>query len=355
MAWRPPHSTPARILTVFILVVVGAVIIAASTSATSFGVYNGGWDGTSNLQTQAEKTGASTTIARKTTAYTEIQPDTTISIILSPDRSYTDSERTRLQQFVKQGGTLVIAGDFNPHANPLLRSLGAETRLDGRLLRDERYNYKSPAMPRARNVSTHPLVANTSGLTLNHGTVVRPGNATVLVNSSAYAYLDSNQNSDLDTQETAQNWAVATSESVGDGRVIVVSDASIFINAMIDQSGNHAFVTNLVAQSDHVLLDYSHTASLPPLMVAMLIIRQSAVLQLLGGLLIITGLYTVMRRPVLPTIREYLQSRHEQSRQSLTLAEADTDELANYLAQRYPDWDANRIERVVAAVRDRKR
>lgn len=354
MVWQKLESTPARILVGFILVIVVAVVVAASTSAASFGVYNGAWDGTSKLQTQVEKTGASTTIVRKTTTYTETRPNNTVSIVLSPDQPYEETSQRHLRQFVQEGGTLVVAGDFGSHTNPLLRSLGASARIDGHGLRDERYNYKSPAMPRARNVSDHPLAADVSALTLNHGTAVRPNSATAIVNSSGFAYLDTNGNGNLDSRETVRTWPVVTVESVGDGRVIVVSDPSILINSMIDQPGNRQFVQNVVSTHDRVLLDYSHSASLPPLAVATLVLRESAFLQLFVGLLGIGVLFVWMQRPILPVLVTRLR-RGDGALQSGSTTELDAEELTAYLAQQYPEWETDRLERVVAAVRDRRR
>jgi hypothetical protein len=354
MEWDRVDSTPARILAAFIIVLVIAVIVAASTSATSFGAYNGAWDGTSELQTQVETTGASPSIIRKTASYTETQPNETVSIILAPEQSYDDSSQQRIRQFVRAGGTLVVAGDFGNHTNPLLRSLGTSAQLDGRVLRDERYNYKSPAMPRARNVSDHRLAANVSALTLNHGTAVRPRNATALVNSSGFAYLDTNSNGNLDSNETVRSWPVATVESVGDGRVIVVSDPSILINSMIDQPGNRQFIQNIVSGNKQVLLDYSHSASLPPLAVAVLILRDSVFLQLLVGLLGVGVLFAWMQRPLLPAVTAALRRRNR-TLQPVSETELDAEELTAYLAQQYPEWDQDRLERVVSAVRDRRR
>lgn len=50
-------------------------------------------------------------------------------MVLSPDKPYTDARTERLREFVRRGGTLVIAEDFGPNDNALLEGVGASTGL----------------------------------------------------------------------------------------------------------------------------------------------------------------------------------------------------------------------------------
>jgi len=90
--------------------------------------------------------------------------------------------------------------------------VGARARFDGDRLRDERNYEHSPALPTASAVARHPYTRDVETLGLNHATAVTGNvtengtadatangtvnetNATVLVESSPYAYLDSNRN-----------------------------------------------------------------------------------------------------------------------------------------------------------------
>lgn len=347
MAGLGRFVSPRALLAAFGVVLVVAIAVAASTSTASFGIYNAAWDGASSLQESAESAGAASDVARNASAYDRHPPNETVAVVLSPDRAYGPRDRGRVESFVREGGTLVVAEDYGRHSNDLLDAVGATARVDGRPLRDERHNYRSPAMPVARNVSNHSLTEGVDSLALNHGTAVEPGNATVLANSSGYAYLDDDADGDLDEDEPLGEHPVATVEEVGRGEVVVVGDPSAFINAMLNRPGNDRFARNLFGVRSHALLDYSHAEDLPPLAVALLAVRESALVQFLAGAL---GTLAVLaaRTDALARFRARVVGSDRRS----VPVEVDDDDLAAHLRGRYPDWDDERVRRVVAARRD---
>lgn len=348
------YPTPTLVFGVFVLLAVVGLVVAASTSGASFGAYNGAWDGTSKLRSIATDAGAEPQVANDMAAYSRVTPNDTVAVILSPERNYSSADRQRLRRFLERGGTLVVAGDYGAQTNRLLAALKTDARLDGRPLRDDRHRYRSPAFPVAGNVSNGSLVANVSAVTLNHGTAVTPGNATVLVNTSDYAYLDANRNRKLDDNEMISSMAVATVERVGDGRVFVVGDSSIMINSMLDRPGNRAFVRALIGGHGTVLLDYSHTSRIPPLALAVLLLRETPLLQLLvGG----SGLALVLLWAQHPETVKGLWSSVTSKSLDRTDGRAPSmseSAMVTYVRDRHPDWDSDRVQRVVAAVRDER-
>ena len=350
------YPTPTLVLGGFALLVVVSLLIATSTSSAAFGAYNGAWDGTSDLRSVAKDTGANPQVIHETSAYSHVDANGTVAIILSPDEKYSTADRARLQRFVRRGGTLLVAGDYGPQTNQLLSALGTDARLDGRPIRDERRHYRSPAMPIADNVSNQSLVSEVSALTLNHGTVVSPRNATVLVRTSEYAYLDVNRNQKLDDNETISSMPVATIERIGAGRVLVVSDPSVLINTMLDRPGNRAFVRTVVGDHRTVLLDYSHTAQIPPLALAILIIRESALWQLLVGCGCLALVLLWAQRPEGVTRRwKALVSRfgdQPPDRVDGQFRSMSESSMVTYLHEQHPDWDTTRIQRIVTTYRE---
>lgn len=345
---------PRAVLLALTVAVVLAVVVGASTSGAAFGAFNSQWDGASDLRGEAGAVNTESSILRETTAYGALNADGTVAVVLSPEHAYSAEEAARIRRFVERGGTLLVAEDTGDGGNELLRAVGADARLDGRVLRDERYNYRSSALPVANNATNATANATwfrTDRLTLNYGTAVRPNGSEVLLRSSEYSYLDGNGNERLDESETLDSYPVVTTESVGEGRVIVVSDPSALINAMLDRPGNQAFVRGLFASADRVVLDYSHTEDLPPLALAVLVVRESVPLQL-----VVVGLFAGVialrtRRDdeeggILDAVRRRVGSRRADS------PDLDSDAARAYLRRQHPEWDEERIERVIRARRD---
>jgi len=349
---------PRTLLAVLAVAVVLATAVGASTSGAAFSAYNPAWDGASDLRGVATDAGAEVDLIRNTSAYDGADPNDTVAVVLSPDRPYTPGEYARLRSFVRAGGTILVAEDFGPGGNGLLEALNASARFDGGPLRDERNYYRAPALPEAGNVSDHPLTDGVETLTLNYGTPVEPGNATVLVRTSEYGYVDRNRNEDLDDSETLRSYPVATVEPVGEGRVVAVGDPSLLINAMIDREGNRAFATNVLGSRERVLLDYSHTARIPPLSLALLVLRETPLAGALLGAVGIGAIGLWVRGDV-DALRE--GARNAAGRAGVPgfdAAASDRDrgpglsasELRAYLAERHPEWEDERVERVIRGV-----
>lgn len=335
----------AAALAVVLLVTAG---VAASTSTASFGSHNPAWDGGRDLRLLADDPGTETILARNASRYGTVEPTESVAFVLSPDEPYSDASADRLETFVREGGTLVVADDFGAATNPLLADLGVTSRVNGTLLRDERHNYRGPAFPVADNVSSHPLTQDVERVTINHGSVVAPGpDATVFIQSSEYGYLDTNGNEQLDDVETLDSYPVAVVESHEEGRVVVLSDPSIFINTMLDQPDNQQFARNLIGDADTVLFDYSHARAFPPLVALLVVVRESLVLQI--G--VIGLLATVLAAGTHPRAREWLRRRTGDEEPRGGLIE---DEVIEAVSRQHPDWNRSRVERVTEGIISRR-
>ncbi|MFP9193531.1 DUF4350 domain-containing protein [Natrialbaceae archaeon A-CW1-1] len=323
--------------------------VFAATSATAFAPYNPSWDGTSEFRSQLEADPtAETELITDTEDYETTDPNQTVSFVIAPEESYDPTDAQRISQFVDRGGTLVVLENFGTGGDQLLFDLGTEARVDGQLLHDERNHQRGPTMPTATNVTTHSLTEGVNQLSLNYASAVESGNATVLVATSEYAYLG-NETTDLEDVDTLESYPVATVEEIGDGQVVVVSDPSLVINAMIDEPDNDAFVRGLYAGNDHVLIDVSKSDDVPPLIGALLTVRGSASLQLLLGGLgvgIVAALWSQPgRSAVTRTQQRFSQTSLHREREAATPSLTYTERV-ELLRRHYPDWDDERIERV---------
>lgn len=290
------------VLGVLTVVVLLGLAIGASFSTTTFGAYNPSWDGTSEFVGLAERTSNETIVTGSVSRYPTGDADGTLALVFAPKTGYDESETERISRFVQRGGTLVVASDAGAGtvpANELLSNLGTQARFDGRPLRDEVRNYQGPAMPITTNVTDHPLTRRVERVTLNYGTVVNPGNATVLVASSRFAYLEVNGNGQFDGETNAaeepRSYPVATVEQVGNGQVVVLGDPSVFINAMLDRTGNRRLALALLEPHDTVVADYSTRGGLPPARIGLLLLRQSDPLLAISGFVGVAVLGAIAR------------------------------------------------------------
>lgn len=348
---------PVVVLVALCCTVVLAVGVAGATSTTSFGPFNPAWDGASDFRGQVDATsGVEGELVTETTRYRQEEPSETVAFVVAPDEQYQGADVARVRQFVENGGTLVVMENFGTAGAELLDDVGAEAQPDGGLLKDDLEYYQTPAMPIATGVENHTLTTGVDQLTLNYATAVRPGNATVLVRTGEFAYLVANDSQDVNDAGELAAYPVATVEPVGNGSVVVVGDPSITINAMLDQPDNAAFLDRLVTQGETVLFDVSHDEQLPALTQFVLLVRGSSVAQALVGLTGLAGIALLSWQPVGPPLRRLgtrlsIGSRwpFASGRQPERPVLSD-EERAAYLRQRNPDWDEERIQRMITAL-----
>ena len=292
---------PAWLLVALVLAVSVTGAVGASTSASAYGTFNPAWDGGTDLRTAIADTGTEPYVVLEAADYDALDPTATAVVVLSPTEPYDAATRARLAAYVESGGTLVVAEDFRPHANPLLSAVGARARVTGEPLRDNLRNSRTPAFPLATNVShggsaageptDATLTRDVDALALNHPSTVAPNGATVLVSSSPFGYHDTNRNATLDATEEVGRYPVVTAEQVGAGRVVVVSDPSLFINAMQPSASNRQFVRNVATAHERVGVDDSHTGGQPPLAVALVRLQHDPLLHVVVG---VVGLGAVL-------------------------------------------------------------
>lgn len=334
---------PQVALLALVATVAVGLVWGLSTSSAAYDPYNDDWDGGSALRSTLGANDTTVEVGLSMDAYELSPPSRTVAVVLDPRDRYGPTASARLGAFVSQGGTLVVASEHNA-TNDLLEGVGATARVDGAPVRDERENDGGPVLPRATNVTEGPLTRGVDALTLNHGSVLDRGDATGLVNTSVLSYLDLNRNEELDGNESLAPRTVAAAESIGAGRIVVVSDASPFTNAMLERDGNRQFVRNLGADHDRALLDYSHADPLPPLSYTLLVVRSSTSLQAVIGVLAV-GAVLALGRWGLP---------HSFTGQSGEIEDQagprDEATVARYVSQRHPDWDDARVRRVTEAV-----
>lgn len=331
------------LLAALVLAVIISVGVVGATSSTAFGPYNPNWDGASDFRSAVDAD-RDTTLHYSDTVegYGELPTDRSVAFVIAPEDSYSPEEAEQIAGFVAEGGTLVVMDNFGQHSNALLEDLGAESRLDGRILRDEREYEGAPVLPVAGNISDHPFTSDVEQLSLNYASAIDAGNADVLVASSEYGYLVADPDRRIDDEDQLASYPVVTLESIEDGEIVTVADPSLVINVMYDEPDNAQFLKNTWNESDHVLIDLSKGENVPPLAMALFTLRGSSILQAIVGLV---GIVLVAGVPRAEASIGRIQKRNE----GIEIDISDDDRMA-YLRNEYPEWDEERISRVIGAL-----
>ena len=334
---------PRVVLLAVLLVTLTTLAVAVGTSSAAYGSYNYDWDGTSDVRSVAADAGADVDIVRAEAGYRRADADSATAFVLEPTSAYSESESAAVASFLDRGGTVVVAAESDGEANRLLAALGVESRFDGRSLRDEQRFYRSPALPIGAPVSETAATSDVSGVTLNHGTVVNASESgTALVNSSAFSYLDANANGELDPGEPIRERPIAVREAVGNGSVILVSDGSVFINGMLDRTDNRRFAANLLGGSDTLLVDHQRRPAIPDAVALVLTTADSPLrLGALGAALLAAvgvGWWRVT------------SGRDGDGAEAAAAERQARAAVEEALADRRPDWDAERVERVAGEI-----
>lgn len=264
---------PGRLIAVTALVTLAAAVAVlwALPSATDFSTSNPRWNG---LRDAAERHGLTPLASLRA-----LPPGAGAVLVLIPSSPPAEDGLNRLWAFLSEGGTLVLTDDFGA-ANQVLKDLGLRSRLGGEPLADGLFHYKTPAFPRITDITPSPVTSGVGELVLNHATIISPlGELRAVARSSAASFLDVNGNGRRDPGEAAGPFPVVAAGEVGGGRLVLVSDASLLLNAMLPLGDNRRFaeaIARLGGGVTQMLLDES-TLTRRPLDVAKTILRDAGI------------------------------------------------------------------------------
>lgn len=185
-----------------------------------------------------------------------------VTLILIPYLDFSLAELKELNNFVRQGGTLILADDYG-YGNQVLEYLGLKARFSGEPLLDPLSNYKNEWFPLIPHLTPSPLTANAERLLFNHATSLIDVEAgETLAQSSSFSFLDLNSSKSWEKGEPTGPLPVVSCHKLGRGQVILIADPSLFINSMQGMEDNHRFIQNLATiTTSKLLIDQSH---LPP-------------------------------------------------------------------------------------------
>lgn len=275
----------STIVIVILLVVIGRFFLAED----DFIVTNPAWNGISELPaagnvsylyTMADLSGLSS--------------NSTL-LIIGPTQNYTEDEAAQVLMFMQSGGRVIVMDDFGT-SDSLLQNINSPIRIDQKSLCQDDSFYRSPAFPIIEDLKNESLTAGVRTLEFNHpAPLVVSDSATVLATTSSIAWIDSNGNSRIDSGETFGKYPMIATASYGAGGLVVVGDADLFINGMLNAEDNGILLANLLSVGP-AYIDVAHGRDVPILAQAYFLVRQNLLAQFLCiGLICLSG-YLIDRR-----------------------------------------------------------
>ena len=329
-----------------------------NSSRDDFSTYNTEWNGCSSLK---ENTKQNYSVADVFSMVDSLKgKDRGVVVLLNPNKrvSVTGSDIAALQHFVRNGGSLLIANDFG-NGNDVLDRLGLGTAVtfNTSLLYDNSSNWSGAEYPIISSFSPSNFTNGIETLYFNYGTtldVKDNATVTVLANSSPSSYVSEPGQSEANQSQGAK--PVLAYLDYGKGKVILLSDPSIFINSM-NMGDNQRLFNNIIAtlngggkgdRDAQVLFDESHRMAQPLWSVVYEKMHADDMIKYAMVLLTMSLFVATLN------VRRVQTKRNERPAVSLTNMGIDEDIIIDDIVQRNPRWAKGRIKKLTQHLRTRE-
>ena len=238
-------------------VILFILLLSFAPDSVPFSSNNYGWNG-------LEQVSSTYNIHPISSLSTPPASNGNVLLIVAPTTQFSQREAQAASAFVTKGGTLVIA-DRSGITNTLLESMGVSIAIQGNIVRDPLYNWKSPDLPIAVTPSgiskEYSFLAGVRGLAFNtpsalslNSSVAR---AVAITSSLSTAYQKSNGSLSIGKPEQTGSLALVAAEKLGLGQVIVIGDSTFFTNSVWKDGNNQRMIKNIFENST-VYLDTSN-------------------------------------------------------------------------------------------------
>lgn len=272
----------------------------------------------------------------------DIMPDDTMILILGPTSGYGDDELEYIRTYLESGGAVILCDDFGT-GNEILSSLGVSERFSNQLMLDLAYDMSGtfPVAYRSEDM------AFSYTLLLNSPSTIT-GATSPLLYSSATGFIDSDEDHLKDEGEAFGPFVIASSVEYGAGRLLLVSDPSIFINAMIDEKDNYEAAVSLIryAGGDRALyVDEAHYLAASELRVVDIVVsttHNTLFMAVVIVLIFALALYEAHALSLLRGVARKMQQKIMAGRQKVK-KDITKEELVKELSLLHPEWDTRSL------------
>ena len=243
---------------IFLLIMPLAIPIF-NTSA-DFSIFNTNWNGASSFGKALYEESKIIPIISSFNSISLGDLEGTL-LIIGPDMSYSSLEVEEIRRFLEKGGTLVLIDDFGS-GNQILEGLNLTARFSKIQFIDIFYS-KNANFPQLIRILDPNLGTGVDKLILNVPSAILGAEGKIY--TSKVTLLGNNQ----------REYPIMSEVEYGNGRIVLFSDPSVFINDMFDE--NEEFIRNFVKyiKSDVIYIDEIHHSSFNPYQLGTLVIHRS--------------------------------------------------------------------------------
>ena len=237
-----------RVIIALLLLLVAGLIVTAqfATTGEEYSRYNINWNGTSDFFGMAAD-------EKFVYSYDDLPAEGgSTLLIIAPGTDFTG-----LADYIYQGNTVIIA-DQSGNANIFLEQIGSSIRVQNEQVRSTSMEYKDMGIFRG-TVEGDLFGSNVTTLTFNY-----PGHLTggdTIASTSYLSWIDTNANNIPDSNESLKVYSLIASENIGNGRVIVIADPSVFINSMLVRTHTENMQVISALINEDVIIDQTNSAT----------------------------------------------------------------------------------------------
>ena len=220
-----------------ILLLLITIAIALGPSLTPFDIYNTYWDGYSKAAS----------ICLRPTYSLPNNLSGVSSIFIIPETNISTSLTTKLLNYVVNGGRLVILVGNETITNQLLGELNIGSRFMGGVIEDSVFNVANEKFPLAFILNNSVIPTNATVIALDNAVAIRindPG-AVVIAETSRFSVVNN----------VTGPFPVIVAIPVGRGYVVLVSSPGAFMNSMIGEADNAAFLRSLCGDGTALFIE----------------------------------------------------------------------------------------------------
>ena len=232
------------VVAILLLIFTAAVMLGQfAGSSDEYSRYNTGWNGTSSFFGQIPDSQCiwdADSLTGKTG---------TLLLVISPSHDFTGEG---LSAYLRAGNTILLF-DQAGNANAFLSSLGSSITVHDAEVRSPNMEYKDAGLFRA-DVLENLFGTNVTHLFFNYPGYVTGGET--IIQTSSLSWVDLDGDNTADANEPLKVYSLAASDTIGNGRIVVVADPSLFVNSMLDRkhTENMAVLEALLQEEPYIYL-----------------------------------------------------------------------------------------------------